>query len=279
MNIEISLCISFYNNIPWLEMIFEALKKQTFSNFEVIIADDGSNTETVSLLNDLIKKQPFKITHLWHSDNGFRKNIILNRAIEISKSAYLVFIDGDCIPHHKFLEEHYKYRKLNRIVSGRRVELPKKYSNTLTTQKIKSKTFILNLLYHTIIQTFCNKTRHAENIIRITNPILRKIFLKQRCKNVLGCNFGVYKSDILKINGFDERYINPGTGEDTDIEYRLQRIGVTPIVIKHLLTVYHRNHSRLNIQNKPNQLIFDDNNKNKISWTPFGIIKNEINIS
>ena len=44
---SVSIIIAVYNNYKWLEMIFVALEKQTFTNFEVIIADDGSNNETI----------------------------------------------------------------------------------------------------------------------------------------------------------------------------------------------------------------------------------------
>ena len=52
MNPSVSLIIAFYNNIEWLEMIFEQLKKQTFKSFEVVIADDGSKQEVVDRIND-----------------------------------------------------------------------------------------------------------------------------------------------------------------------------------------------------------------------------------
>ena len=37
------------------------------------------------------------VRHVWHEDEGFRKNAILNRAIATSEADFLVFIDGDVL--------------------------------------------------------------------------------------------------------------------------------------------------------------------------------------
>ena len=61
----VSIIIPFYNGIDWLEMIFVALGKQTFKDFEVIVADDGSREDVVARLEELMARQPFPVTHLW----------------------------------------------------------------------------------------------------------------------------------------------------------------------------------------------------------------------
>lgn len=120
----VSIIIPFYNGIDWLEMIFVALGKQTFKDFEVIVADDGSREDVVARLEELMARQPFPVTHLWQEDCGFRKNRMLNKAVVQSRTEYLIFLDGDCIPHRKFVEEHCKARREGFVVAGRRVDLP-----------------------------------------------------------------------------------------------------------------------------------------------------------
>ena len=44
---KISLIISFYNKIQWLEKVLDTVATQTFRDFEVVIADDGSSQEVV----------------------------------------------------------------------------------------------------------------------------------------------------------------------------------------------------------------------------------------
>ena len=87
----VSIIIPFYNGIDWLEMIFVALGKQTFKDFEVIVADDGSREDVVARLEELMARQPFPVTHLWQEDCGFRKNRMLNKAVVQSRTEYLNF--------------------------------------------------------------------------------------------------------------------------------------------------------------------------------------------
>lgn len=99
---KVTLIIPFYNKLDKLNLVFAALERQTFRDFEVIIADDGSKKDVVNALNDLIRKTSFPVNHVWHEDVGWRKNVILNSAVRVAKADYLVFLDGDCVPSDTF---------------------------------------------------------------------------------------------------------------------------------------------------------------------------------
>lgn len=51
-----SLIIWIYNKIDYLKLLFASLKRQAFSAFEIIIADDGSNDCAVNERMSLLKK-------------------------------------------------------------------------------------------------------------------------------------------------------------------------------------------------------------------------------
>ncbi|MEL1222231.1 MAG: glycosyltransferase, partial [Candidatus Neomarinimicrobiota bacterium] len=95
---SISVIISTYNKPHFLEKVLTGYCFQTFNDFEIIIADDGSSNETKEMIAKFDQLLPQKIYHVWHEDNGFRKCKILNAAILKSSNDYLVFSDGDCIP-------------------------------------------------------------------------------------------------------------------------------------------------------------------------------------
>lgn len=269
----VSLIISFYNNIELLSMVFAALENQTYRDFEVIIADDGS-TETVGgTIRKMAAAASFSVQHCWHEDEGWRKNRILNRAIRCSKGDYLIFIDGDCIPHRLFIEEHVAYARKGHVLTGRRAQLTEQLTKQLTEQKVVSGAFEQYLTLKLILASLFNKKLHAENAIRIKHPLLRKLFIKDKEKGILGCNFSLYKNDILKVNGFDERFLHPGTGEDTDIDRRLKRAGITTSSKKHLLTLYHIFHKQFDLNDQRNLDLLDENDRNGVTFTPFGIDK------
>jgi len=273
MKPSISLIISFYNNIELLKFIFAALEKQTFSDFEVIISDDGSRPNIVEEVQLVIKKATFSVKHCWHPDSGWRKNSILNKSIQAAEGDYLLFIDGDCIPHHRFIEEHYQNRNKGKVLTGRRVQLTEKLTENLTIQQIESgyleKCGLLKLFW----AGFFQEVKHVENGFRIRNKIWRNLFVKDKVRGILGCNFSMFKSDILIVNGFDERFLHPGTGEDTDLDSRLKRAGITTISKKHLLTIYHIYHKKFDLAYQPNIDLWEENNANQVIFTPFGITK------
>jgi glycosyltransferase involved in cell wall biosynthesis len=114
----LSLIISVYNKIKALQLILSALSIQRYKNFEVLVADDGSDIKTSEFISVSSLHLPFKIKHVYHEDKGFRKNKILNEAIKKSNTNYLVFIDGDCIPHSEFIYQHFHNKQTNSVLAA-----------------------------------------------------------------------------------------------------------------------------------------------------------------
>ena len=268
---KVSLIISFYNKLNTLELLFTALEKQSFKDFEVIIADDGSESEVVKKISELIAGCKFKTHHIWHEDKGWRKNSILNKAILKSNTGYLIFIDGDCIPHPRFIEEHYNNRKEATVLAGRRVNLSVYISDRLSINNIKKGYLQHIFLLLSFLFRLFGKGSHTENGLYFKSKFLRK-HINNKERGILGSNFSVHKSDILNINGFDERFIYPGAGEDTDIRNRFKNYGIKIETLKHIAIQYHLYHKPLD-RNKGNLEILEENIINKVTFTPYGIKK------
>lgn len=274
---EISVIISVYNDWKWLEMMFAALSVQKFrdGNFEVVIADDGSGTEMTERIAAAARNKtyPFPILHVWHEDRGWRKNTILNAAVRASHGKYLMFLDGDCIPHRCWMKEHWENRMPGRVVGGRRVNLPKGVSQRLTPQRAASG-YLSRSLPLIVWGSLRGDGSLAENAIRLTWPPVRRFL--NNCRHsigMIGCNFSIFKEDLLRVNGFDERFPDPATGEDTDLEARLQRAGTTVYIIKHIATVYHKNHPAQSYASERNAQLFAENNAAGVTYTPYGIYR------
>src|SRR5674476_1474762 len=90
----ISLIISFYKRLDFLELIFQSLDKQSYRNFEVIIAEDNNDPQTVEFINKARLLKTYGIQHVSHDDIGFRKTRILNTAVKTARGEQIVFIDG-----------------------------------------------------------------------------------------------------------------------------------------------------------------------------------------
>jgi len=78
---NISVIISTYNQPEWLEKVLWGYENQSYKDFELIVADDGSGIETKDLIAKFQQRGTLTIHHVWHDDNGFQKTAILNKAL------------------------------------------------------------------------------------------------------------------------------------------------------------------------------------------------------
>ena len=272
-----SLVISVYDKSDELELIFTALSVQSFTDFEVIIAEDGMNENMNKLINDWKYKKLFPVKHLTQQDKGFRKNKILNESIRRAATDYLIFFDGDCIPHPDFVKEHFENRRSNSVLCGRRVNLTKSASEKINANSILNKEYSRLKLYR-IIYSSLNRDKNDFNFnieegFIIRNSLLRKLFTNED-EHILGCNFSVHKALLEKINGFDENYEGPGLGEDSDIEYRLRLAGAEFRSVRNLAVQYHLYHPKTK-EDEKNMKYFTEVKQSKNYFCKNGLVKYE----
>jgi len=223
----ISLVIAYYKNLPALELLLQGYNQQSEKNFEIIVAEDAQDHETIEFLNHWRKKSQLNIQHVSQADTGFRKTKILNKAIAASKGNFLVFTDGDCIPHKHFIRAYKNAQQEGFVLFGRRVMLNENFTNKLlkggSIEKIKLSTIMTN----------AKKIKYSLYL-----PFLNH----ERKKGILGCNWGVPKKELVAVNGFDEAYTQAGVGEDVDIEWTLLQNGVRLKSVRFAAIVYHLYH-------------------------------------
>lgn len=242
---QLSLIIAVYNRPEVLRFVLAACGRQSLTDFEIIIADDGSRAAIEDVVEESKERYRLPIIHLWHEDMGWRKNKMLNEAIRAANSEYLVFIDGDCVPAKDFLVDHWNEREARRVLLGRRVETSERWAKSLTVEKIETGTFEgIGLME--LMDGIMGKASRLEDAIRIKNRLVRKFSLRNTVR-ILGSNFSVRKGDMVSINGFDEEYDGPGHGEDSDVQYRLSLIGVTGKSLRNLAIQFHVYHPRTQI--------------------------------
>ena len=271
-----SLIISIYKNIPFLTTILDSLKLQTEQNFEVIISEDGDDKKVREFIASYNFSQPYR--HISQPDNGWNKCEALNKAIRTSSTNWLIFIDGDCVLHPRFIEMHLRYAKPDRIVLGKRVKLNDELSKLLMSD-VNNIPKIESSLINMLLTGKKNGTRFVEEGIFVNPrgplgflPMLRRV-TKRR---LIGSNMSMSKKALLEINGFDEDYKAPTTGEDKDIRWRLERLGYKPYSICMIAIQYHLNHpeswngdicrenEKIMFANMEKNLIYCKNGLNKI---------------
>jgi glycosyltransferase involved in cell wall biosynthesis len=231
--VKATLIISVYKNIQFLSKVLDSLPLQTHQDFEVIVAEDGDSPEMKKFMEEAIQKYTFPLFHLSQEDSGFRKNKSLNNCIRHATSDLIIFIDGDCILHPKFIYEYEKNYHEDAVLFSKRTNLDPK-----TTEIIVSSEQVIP----TKRQMLFNKSTRIEDSFYL--PF--KPAKKDKTPRLMGCNMAIPKKILLAINGFDEDYESTGYGEDVDIEWRIFKAGFHFINLKHRVIQYHLYHERFN---------------------------------
>lgn len=257
--------------MPWLEKTLWSYAAQTFKDFEIVIADDGSGDETKRLIDDFKTSFPVPIIHVWHKDDGFQKTKILNKAIEHCNADYLLFTDGDCIAKSNFLDVHMNYREVGYFLSGGYFKLPMNISEIITKDDIDSGRCFKKkwLRGHGLKRSFKNNKLTARGA---KAKLLNTITPTKSTWN--GHNASGWKADIVKVNGFDER-MQYG-GEDRELGERMMNLGIKGKQIRYSAICLHLDHSRGYVNQEAldkNMAIRIETKRKKKVYTEFGLKK------
>lgn len=97
----ISVIVPFYNAEKTIEECIQSVLNQTYTNFELILVDDGSSDNSDKIINEIIK-QDSRIV-LYKKNNGGVSSA-RNLGISKAKGEYIIFIDSDDQIHYQALE-------------------------------------------------------------------------------------------------------------------------------------------------------------------------------
>ncbi|WP_419950129.1 glycosyltransferase family 2 protein [Candidatus Palauibacter sp.] len=237
---SLSVILSTYNAPDELELTLWGYSAQTFSDFEVVIADDGSGPETGDRIEHMRAATGLAISHVWQEDDGFRKCRILNRAIDAAGGDYLILSDGDCIPRDDFVETHASLARRGHFISGGRVRL----ANAVGPRIARDDVLAGRLFEEPWLAERAAVVR-GRDWNKLTHSGRRAAWLDRLTTTRAtwnGHNASAWKSDLLRVNGFDERMTYPV--EDRELGERLRNAGIRPIQARHRAVCAHVEHDR-----------------------------------
>ncbi len=236
---SVSVIFTTYNSPDWLEKTVWGFACQTHRPEQIVIADDGSTPETKQRIDTLRNETKLSIDHVWQEDDGFRKTLILNKAIVAATGNYLIFTDGDCIPRADFVETHLKHAERGRFLSGGYFKLPMETSRAITKDDIVSgRCFDVDWLRaHGLEKTYKAAKLTAKGWRQALYNRLTPAGATWNGHNASG-----WRDDILAANGFDAR-MQYG-GEDRELGERLMNAGIKPKQIRYSAVCLHLDHAR-----------------------------------
>jgi glycosyltransferase involved in cell wall biosynthesis len=261
-----SVIIAVYKKPDFLEKVLLSLLNQTNKDFEVVIADDGSGPEIAEVVEKYGNSFPFPIQHVRHDHCGFRKTVIANKAVIRSRSDYLVFIDGDSLLHHSFLAQHLGKRKINTVLSGRRVMLDRELTERVTADDVRSGRIEKTSFW--IRHCDPGSIKHGLHAPFINDV---EVLLHSGGRyGILGANFSLFRGDFYRINGYDERIIGRGL-EDDNLANRFRVAGLRIRTMSRRAIQYHLFHSADPIPHSPE--VIKTMGTPAQAWSSFGLIK------
>lgn len=263
-----TILFATYNEPRWLEWVLWGYTTQTTRDFEVLVVDDGSREDTREVIDRLRPQMNYPLRHFWQPDEGYQKCKGMNRGILLADSDYLVFTDGDCIPHPEFVARHLALRERGRFLTGGYSKLPLDLSHAITREDIlagRATDYAWlaanGLERHTLKLRIRNETlRRVMNAITPVKPRLH------------GHNASAWKDDVVRVNGWDER-MQYG-GQDLELGERLVNAGVRGKTIRYSAICVHLEHKRGYMKpemREKNDRIRAETRGNRATWTPYGI--------
>ena len=242
-----SIIVGTYNDENMLEATLAAFAVQSFRDFELVLADDGSSQNYAPVLAAWAARFAHGIQHVTHQKHGFRKTRVLNRAIHVSRFERLIVTDMDCLPHRDFVRNHLSYLKPGTVITGRRTHISPELVPQPAEILAKGLGFGPALLFRLWLRGKARIIEHG-----FVSPLL----YESSNLRLHGSNFSVYRRDLVAVNGFNEEFEGWGK-EDSDLGLRLQFSGVRIRNLRNKVIQFHRMHSRLPADNPKNDEIFE----------------------
>jgi glycosyltransferase involved in cell wall biosynthesis len=267
----VSVIVSTYNAPAWLEKVLTGYAHQSAPGFELIVADDGSGAETQAVVARFADCPGFRLRHVWHPDAGFRKWQIVNTAIAAAAGDYLVFTDGDCVPHPDLVATHVREARPGRFLTGGCSRISMGLSERMTLEDIASgRAFSpLWLATHGFLASRIMR-RVAMKALGANRPLDLRWNREKQIFN--GNNASCWKADALAVGGFDTHI--PYGGGDREFGYRLEHLGLRARLVRYTALSIHLDHPRSyrsDAQRAANQLIIDETLATRRVRTPSGL--------
>lgn len=100
--VKVSIGIPVYNVAKYLRQCLDSIVKQTFTDFEVIMTDDGSNDDSFNICQEYVAKDSrFKLIHQENKGAAEARNTCLKHM----KGKYVTWVDSDDIINPDYLEK------------------------------------------------------------------------------------------------------------------------------------------------------------------------------
>ncbi len=215
--VDVSILVTTYQRPAHLALALESLAAQRAPgcSLEVIVSDDGSTDHTPDVVAAFTARAPFPVRFTTQPHDGFRAARVRNASARLARGRYLLFLDGDCVvpPHH--VAAHLDRRRPGTALLGFFTRLTPEASTALAAAG-PAAADLGALVPRSERRALRRRWLRARWHAAIRHPTKPRL---------VSADFGVWRDDFARVNGFDERYVGWGH-EDDDLGLRLRAAGL-----------------------------------------------------
>lgn len=229
-----AVIVTTYNRPDALAAVLVGFQAQTDQDFELIVADDGSVSETYGVVQEYQRHSHGTVRYVWQEDRGFRAAAIRNRAAAATDADYIIFTDGDCIPSRQFVGAHKRLAERGYFLGANRVLLSPEATRRVLGEQIP----VHRWAWAQWVRAWASRdVNRLLPLLTLPDGPFRK-WAPDRWEGMKTCNLSLWRSDLLDVNGLDESYEGWGL-EDSDLVIRLLRMGVKHKTARYAAPVFH----------------------------------------
>ncbi|NSX34131.1 glycosyltransferase [Brevundimonas vesicularis] len=117
---KVSIIIPTRNNVKLLESCLTSiLGKTTYSNYEILIADDDSDdAESIAYLNYIDTLENVRVCHITRKTDGFNFSSIVNQAAEFASGEYILLLNNDtAVIDGRWISQMVGYGSMDRVAA------------------------------------------------------------------------------------------------------------------------------------------------------------------
>jgi hypothetical protein len=130
-----------------------------------------------------------------------------------------VFLDGDTVPHPRFVSDHRLLASANFFVQGHRALIQKRAAAWFGLGQFGAER------RRALLTGQLEGLKHA---YRWPRP-LRKV--RRDLRGIRGCNLGIWREHLVRVNGYNEAFVGWGR-EDSELAVRLLNLGVQRVDVR-----------------------------------------------
>ncbi|HEU5134717.1 MAG TPA: glycosyltransferase family 2 protein [Steroidobacteraceae bacterium] len=212
---RLALAITTFERPDALAAVLDCVGRQRVAPAEIIVADDGSGATTREVIGKFMTVSAVPVRLVSQPHEGFRVTRLRNLAIAATSADYVVFIDGDMLPHPEFIADHRRHARPGFYTQGVRV-----HTDADLTRKLIAQPSVPPSMWAAGLGGLRRLYLLHSPVMASMTRLLANGFIA-----IKGCNQGFWRDDLVRVNGFDEAICGWGA-EDKELSARLGNAGV-----------------------------------------------------